>query len=107
MSREGVSAGAHSGRRFGLRVLERQRQLDARRSAVAAAAELRGELRGIDLVTAANAHLRQAAARLFEEGGELLSAGRVELVDGAVGLIGRRTAVAEARLASRTPYEPV
>src|ERR1700730_11360590 len=107
MSREVVHAGAHFGKHFGLRVLERQRQLDPRRPAVAAATELRGELRGIDLVTAANAHFREARTRLFEEDGELLAADRVQLVDGAVGLVGRRAAVAQPGLADRTPDEAV
>src|SRR3984893_16638790 len=107
MSLKVVHASAHDGQHLGLRVLERQCQLEPGGAAVATATELRGELRGIDLVAAANAHLRYPGSRLFEEDGEFLSAHRVELVDGAVGLVGGRAAVAQPGLADRTPDEAV
>src|SRR5438105_11197263 len=74
---------------------------------MAAPAELGGELCRIDLVAAADAHLRQPRSRLFEEDGELLAAHGVELVDRAVGLVRRRTAVTQPRLADRAPDEAV
>src|SRR5256885_8805648 len=107
MSREVVHARAPFGKPLGFRVLGGYRRLDPRCAAVAAAAELGGEFCRVYLVAAADAHLRQLRSRLFEENGELLSAHGVELVDRAVGLVRRCTAIAEPSLADRAPDEAV
>src|SRR5437870_13841378 len=107
MSREPSHPLAGFGQHPGLGLLQRQRDLEAGRPPMAASAKLCGELGGIDLVAAADADLRQPRTGFFEEDGELLAADRVELVDRAVGLIGRRPTVAQRSLADRSPDEPI
>src|SRR5436309_5103666 len=107
MSREPSHPLAGLGQHPGLGLLQRQRDLEAGRPPMAAAAKLCGELGGIDLVAGADADLRQPRTGFFEEDGELLAADRVELVDRAVRLIGCRPTVAQRSLADRSPDEPI
>src|SRR2546429_9774991 len=102
-----MHAQARFGQHLGLGLSQRQRHLDPRRPPMAAAAEFGRELGGIDLVTAADADLRQPRTGFFEEDGELLAADRAELVDRAVRLISRRPTVAQRSLADRSPDEPI
>src|SRR6266550_4744894 len=79
MSPEVVHARADFREHLGLRFLERERQLQARRPPVAATAEPGSELGRVDLITAPNADLGQARAGLFEQDGMLLAADPAEL----------------------------
>src|SRR5437899_745927 len=106
MSLEVVHARANFREHRSLRFPQGQRQLDAGRAIVTTTAELPGELGRIHLVAAPDAYLGQVRPRLFEEDGELLAADRVELVDGAVRLVGRGAAVPERGLADRAPDQP-
>src|SRR5947207_11498025 len=107
MSREPSHPLAGFGQHPGLGLLQRQRDLEAGRPPMAAAAKLCGELGGIDLVPATDTDLRQPRTGFFEEDGQLLAADRVELVDRAVRLICRRPTVAQRSLANRSPDEPI
>src|ERR1700737_2992765 len=107
MSREVVHARPAFREHLGLRVPERQCQLDPGGPSVAAAAEPGSELGRIDLVAAPDADLRQARACFFEEDRELLAADSVELVDRAVRLVRRRATVSQPRLADRSPDEAI
>src|SRR6267378_734658 len=107
MSLEVVHARPDFREHLGLRLFERQCQLDPRGPAVATPAESGGELGSVDLVATPNADLGQARACLFEKDRELLAADSVELVDGAVRLVGRRATVAQPGLADRSPHEAI
>src|SRR2546423_7944009 len=107
MSLEVVHARSHFGEYPGLRFLERQGQLAPAGATVSPAPELGGQLGGIDLVAAPDADLGHAWPCLLEEDGELLATDGVELVDGAVRLVGGSPAVAQPGLTDRSPYEPV
>src|SRR5439155_14173830 len=74
---------------------------------VATAAEPGRELSRVDPVTTADADLGHAWAGFFEKDGELLVADGVELIDGTVRLVGRRTTVPQCGLADRAPDEAV
>src|SRR6266705_4324333 len=107
MSPEVVHARADFREHLGLRFLERERQLQARRPPVAATAEPGSELGRVDLITAPNADLGQARAGLLEQDGKLLAADGVELIDRAVRLVRRRATVPQPGLADRSPHEAV
>ena len=82
-----------------LSFFQRQGQLGSGRAVMSAATEDGGQGRRVDLVTAADTDLCQVRGGLFEKDGQLLSAERVELIDRAVRLFGRRTARAQVGLA--------
>src|SRR2546423_9596626 len=107
MSLEVVHARANFREHRGLRFSQRQRQLNAGRAVMTATTEPPRELGRVNLIAAADADLGQVRPRLFEEDGELLAANRVELVDGAVRLVGRGAAVSKRGRTNRAPDQAI